>query len=92
MRGEDCGTDREVSATDEPDGRPVDVPVVDPEVEDLFGEVESPVSVALAPVEDSFHCRRVVPVTLSRWTATSRASSASRLAKTMVAPSQEPSG
>jgi hypothetical protein len=41
---------------------------------------------------DSFQRRRVVPVTLSRWTATSRESSLSRDAKTIVAPSQDPSG
>lgn len=41
---------------------------------------------------DSFQWRRVVPVTLSRCTATSRESSLSRDARTIVAPSQDPSG
>jgi hypothetical protein len=41
---------------------------------------------------DSRQRRRVVPVTLSRSTATSRASSLSLDARTIVAPSQEPSG
>jgi hypothetical protein len=53
-----------------------------------WGEV-----VSVAPkFADSRQRRRVVPVTLSRSTETSRASSLSLDAKTIVAPSQEPSG
>ena len=53
-----------------------------------WGEV-----VSVAPkFADSRQRRRVVPVTLSGSTATSRASSLSLDARTIVAPSQEPSG
>lgn len=63
----------------------------EPRSEEAGFEGEKRVWEAPKPV-DSFQWRRVVPVTLSRCTATSRESSLSRDARTIVAPSQDPSG